>query len=64
MEKFCLSATNITHFIHVNETDFGHVTKHAFIFEHDLRYEITNITSYRELSVAKWVPTLTEDKHV
>ena len=35
MEKFCLSVINITHFIHVNETDFGNVTKQAFIFEHD-----------------------------
>ena len=33
MEKFCKSATNITHFIHVNETDFGNVTEQVFIFE-------------------------------
>ena len=51
MEKFCLSATNITHFIHFNETDFGNVTKQAFIFEHDHPFSILTVCNFLEIGL-------------
>ncbi len=39
-QKFCVSATYITHFTYKNVTDIGNVTKQAFIFEYDHRNKL------------------------
>ena len=37
MDKFGMSATQITHFMDKSVADFENVTKQAFIFEHHQR---------------------------